>query len=137
MRAFVTVEPEAEGGGLYWPIRGELVSTADGSTLLVAPLGSRYRSAGAGELADEAQARRAWWKYRSQKPDDKVREVRINPKGKATTLGEISHVLYDRWNGRSYVHKFKTPRPYLLEYSNGQLWIEGGRYRVGPAGIVG
>lgn len=56
-------------------------------------------------------------------------------------LGELSAVQYvsDKWDGRrrKYVHYFEGPKPSLCGDAEGRLWILGGRYDIGPAGIEG
>lgn len=56
-------------------------------------------------------------------------------------LGELSAVQYvsDKWDGRRrrYVHHFDSPRPRLCGDANGRLWILGGGYDIGAAGIEG
>lgn len=137
MRGFLTVERGRKDGALWWSVRGELVANADGSQLYVARLGGKYIRLDREDLVQEDKAIRAYRAFRKRSPDKRVRAVRIDPEGESTVLGDILHVVYIAPNGRSYVHKFGAPRPRLWEFENGQLWITGGNYTVGSAGIIG
>jgi len=133
MRGFATAGDGEDS--LWWPVHAELASDARGTQLYLVPHGTDFVSSA--ELRDLERTSKAYHQYRGRPPNGNARAACIETPGRAVKLGKILHVVYVRQNGKTYSHKFGSPRPELLEHSNGQLVIRGGRYHVGPAGIVG
>lgn len=119
---------------LSYPIVAELASDAEGLQLYLVPAGghkaraSGYRSGGKAKQA---------YRDRYGRSPDTVRRTTIDPVGRAKSLGILFAVRYTDRDGTLRHHDFNKPRPYLQEYENGQLWIQGGSYRVTRRGIVG